>query len=573
MDDGGAVEAVRSNVGFNYRMLLPERFEVDIDKRYALDKLELGQGAYGKVVVAKDKQGDQRLVAVKMIMTTEKETEDLKAHLRLEADIMKELDHPCICKVLEIFDDSRQMFVVIEYCQGGELLQRINELGGLAEGKAAEVMSQVGAALRYAHARGIAHRDIKPENIVFCCKDTSDFQIKVIDWGVACRFNSEQMKVAVGTFHYAAPEVIVPVRAYGPACDMWSLGIVTYVTLSGRLPFEGPPHKLLLQARVERYPMTGEPWDSVSNPGKDFIKKLLKADPSQRLTGESVMRHNWIVRKSERAVIDKAVAAKVVENLQQFRHQNNLTQLCTVAVARQMDHQSLKDIHGVFRDLDRNGDGILTFGEISNGFKRLVGPSETGFKELLDAMEGLDLDKSGTLDYTEFCAAALGGHAAQQVDALWAAFKALDPEEKGLISQEQIEKVVQNLGLPGDEASKATKELVRTLSNIHENSQGSIGFNQLLETVGQTFTGIGMKHCDEDPLRKGQSMSSLTSMPRQSVVYQQLADHAGLKEVAAVPEPAVASLLPIAEDTMEELVSVRVEPKPEDTSGLAEVLV
>merc|ERR1719330_397496 len=93
-----------SQVGFNYRMLLPVRFEVDISKRYAMDKLELGAGSYGKVVVAKDKQEDGRYVAVKMMMNTD--NSELKEYLKIEADIMKELDPPCICKVLETFEDS-----------------------------------------------------------------------------------------------------------------------------------------------------------------------------------------------------------------------------------------------------------------------------------------------------------------------------------------------------------------------------------------------------------------------------------------------------------------------------------
>merc|ERR1712203_493262 len=150
-------------------------------------------------------------------------------------------DHPNIVKLLATYQENNAMYFVMELCEGGELFDRIIETGSLSEKTTARIIDQCASAVAYAHARKIAHRDIKPENIVFCSKDKSVLDIKLIDWGLAMSFQGGSMSDAVGSFTYAAPEVIEANerKTYRETCDLWSMGVLTYVMLCGRPPFWG----------------------------------------------------------------------------------------------------------------------------------------------------------------------------------------------------------------------------------------------------------------------------------------------------------------------------------------------
>lgn len=432
-------------VPLDYRALLPERFEVDLKKRYVLDKLVLGEGGYGQVFVARDSKFENRLVAVKKVTKTgDKETTEAYQE---EIRTMRELDHPAICKLFETFEKGRHLFFVLEYCEGGELFGKITQLGCMSEAVAAEVTSQVVSALRYAHDRCIAHRDIKPENVVFCTKEPDDLRVKVIDWGVACSFAGQEMRSAVGSFTYAAPEVMMvsKVGAYTCKCDMWSLGVMTYVMLCGKPPFWGSPQNHLKKACAEKYPMEASPWDVVSETAKDFVKRSLRADPDVRLGSEDAAAHPWFASIAHQAGASADHSFKqVMGNLVQYRDKGIFMQLCITAVARQLDHKDLRDIHQVFRDMDTNGDGTLSMDEVLCSLCRMFGEGSQEAQLVEETFRSLDLDGSGSIDYTEFCAGGLGHHAATKADVVWAAFKLFDLDDNGRVSKSEIQSVLQN---------------------------------------------------------------------------------------------------------------------------------
>merc|ERR1719330_196274 len=298
----------RAYVHVNYKAVLPERFEVDVEKRYVMDKLVLGAGGFGKVFVAKDSKYENRLVAVKKVTQTTDKGKATTAHT--EVEIMKGLDHPCICKLFETFEEGRHLYFIMEFLEGGEVFHKIIESGHISEKMTIEITRQIVSALHYAHNRQVAHRDIKPENLVFCSKDPEDNRIKLIDWGFGVNFGGEVMKAAVGSFSYAAPEVVMSknVTAYTAACDLWSTGVVTYVMLCGKPPFWGPPKQHLKNARNEKYPMSASPWDKISPQAKDFIKQLLKAKPHQRMTAEGAVAHEWLATTDESMDLELAQA-------------------------------------------------------------------------------------------------------------------------------------------------------------------------------------------------------------------------------------------------------------------------
>mmetsp|Transcript_56652 Transcript_56652/g.132950 ORF Transcript_56652/g.132950 Transcript_56652/m.132950 type:complete len:615 (+) Transcript_56652:121-1965(+) len=470
-------------IDIDFRSLLPERFEVDIEKRYALDKLQLGEGGYGKVFIATDKEFSDRKVAVKRVTRTAgSRNAESDEQLAEEIRVMKELDHPNICKLLATFEQKPHMFFIMELCEGGEVFDRIIAQGYINEAVTAEIIAQVCAALNYAHGRHIAHRDIKPENLVFCTKDPADTRVKLIDWGLAQSFLGAAMVSAVGSFTYAAPEVITSgnVSMYTEACDLWSLGVLAYVMLCGRPPFFGSSQgQQVRNALAEKYPMKDKPWANMNPHAKDFVVRLLKADPKQRMPIGECVKHPWLTRANAPKVTpeQQSETAEVFKNLKQFSNSSTFSKMCITAVARQLDHTHLKSIHQVFRQLDVNGDGVLSFDEISSGFKKMFGAGSQELKEVEATFEQLDLDGSDAIDYTEFCAAGLGQKASSQEDIIWAAFKTFDLDNSGYITVNNLQKILDSADVQDEWTADVCGEVSKALiGSYDQDGDGRISF-------------------------------------------------------------------------------------------------
>jgi calcium-dependent protein kinase len=464
----------RGTFKVDYRKLLPERFQVDVGKRYDLDKLEIGAGGFGKVFIARDKEFSDRKVAVKMVQKPKGSASEL-SDLQKEIEVMKELDHPNICKLLATFEQGQRMFFVMELCTGGEVFDRIVELGKLSERMTANIVGQVASALSYAHGRGIAHRDIKPENVVFCSEDPNDLSVKLIDWGLAVSIK-EGMTKAVGSMTYAAPEVIASQdrKQYDESCDLWSIGVLTYVMLCGKPPFWGSREQHYKAARNERYPFTGDPWDRMNPHGKDFVKSLLKAKPADRMKIGAVVTHPWLTLPSSEVSNESANA--VIANLTNFCNQSTFSRLCITAVARQLDHNHLKDIHQVFRAMDKDGNGVLSMEEIANGLAEMSGNS-MDHKQIKELSQKLDIDGSNSIDYTEFCAAGLDQNTSFKQDVIWAAFKTFDIDNTGYISVDNLRQILDSADVKdtwsSDVCAQVGQEIVE---QFDKDKDGKINF-------------------------------------------------------------------------------------------------
>jgi len=482
MLDGSMVHATSSRSRFDLKAFMPERVGAEISKRYHIDPKEIGSGGYGKVFVAQDRQVQGRKVAIKKVMVFD---EAKKKAFQNEVSIMKTLDHPNICKLLETYEQGRFLYFVMELCEGREVFDRIMDNGQIEEATTADIVKQSASALKYAHTRGIAHRDMKPENICFATNDPKDNHIKVIDWGLGFYFGEARMSSAVGSLTYAAPEVLEAraVDGYSSACDLWSLGVLVYVMLCGKPPFWGNYAEQLKRMKKESYPLSDSTWQAISKEAKHLIKGLLRANPKDRMPLDEVLNHRWLGNPAGR--MDAGISRQVLSNMKQFSKTSQFFSLCVASVARQLDHHRLRDVHRVFCEMDTNRDGVLELNEVKAGFEKIFGKESQEVQQVEAMFARLDLDGSGQIDYTEFCAAGIGERMSTEESVLWAAFKAFDVhDDNNSISKEEIKQVLRSADVDKVYTSEACDDLSDELfARYDKNGDGSLDFDEFMKLM------------------------------------------------------------------------------------------
>mmetsp|Transcript_72359 Transcript_72359/g.203119 ORF Transcript_72359/g.203119 Transcript_72359/m.203119 type:complete len:391 (+) Transcript_72359:108-1280(+) len=310
--------------------VLTEHFQRDLQGRclvrreastlgdhYAVAERWLGRGSFSVVRMAScNATGLNR--AVKVITKDVKDAPNFKT----EIDLLTALDHENIIQLLETFEDPRRYYIVMELCMGGELFERIVDVGGLTEPQAAVLMRQIARTICYLHGEGVVHRDLKPDNFVFATKGPLESTaLKLIDFGLSRRFSpGEVLTTAVGTVLYVAPEVFG--QAYSPACDLWSFGVIVYVVLCGYPPFDGQTAKQVVKCiRKGSFSCDGPQWSGISDDAKDLVRNLVAKDPALRLSGPQALAHPWIeglAAGSGGGPLDPAV----LENLRELGAQN-----------------------------------------------------------------------------------------------------------------------------------------------------------------------------------------------------------------------------------------------------------
>jgi len=495
-----------ARVSFDTASLVSERVDAEISKRYDIDMREIGIGGYGKVFLAKDRMFKDRQVAIKKVVKIDEERDSA---FKKEVTIMKLLDHPNICRLFETYDQGRVMYFVIEFCEGGDLFDRFSNHGPLPETVVAPIIKQVTSALKYAHSKGIAHRDLKLENICFCENSPSSTHVKVIDWGLAGSFEQGRMKSNVGTSTYSAPEVLDPEDeddGYTCACDLWSLGIVAYIALSGKPPFWGSAKQQLARMKAEYYPLSGAFWDSVSDTAKDLIRHLLKVDVQARLSADQVLHHPWL--EQHKVEPDFRLLTQVLTNVEQFSRAPDFFSFCVASVARQLDHRSLSGIRDAFFMLDQNCDGILDMEELCRGYAMVFHPDDPGSvseAEVQEIFSYLDLDGSGRITFTEFCAAGLGEDGYQDEHVLWSAFKTFDIHDDGQISKEELRQVLQRADITQVWTSSVCEEVADEVVQLFGSGSDSINFEEWLTLMRESTA----RHNEMSPKRVGGSLASL----------------------------------------------------------------
>ncbi|KAF8795356.1 Myosin light chain kinase like protein [Argiope bruennichi] len=253
-------------------------------------KEEVGKGRFGTVYRCVERSCSRPRAAkvIRCLKVKDKEK------VRQEIEIMSRLHHPKLMQVLAAFESGRNMIMVMEYISGGELFERvIADDFVLTEQDCILFMRQICDGVAYMHRNNVLHLDLKPENIL--CKTRTSHKIKIIDFGLARIYQQDDsLRILFGTPEFVAPEVI----NYEPVCpasDMWSVGVICYVLLSGLSPFMGDNDTETF-ANITRGEMDfdDEAFDEISDDAKDFISKLLVKNVRNRMSSEQCLKHPWL---------------------------------------------------------------------------------------------------------------------------------------------------------------------------------------------------------------------------------------------------------------------------------------
>jgi calcium-dependent protein kinase len=443
-----------------------------VKDHYTIERKPLGVGAFGSVCKGRHKKTHQQRAIKAISKAHMKNLEEFKR----EIEIMKMLDHPNIIKLYETFEDTRNVYLVMELCSGGELFDRILQAGSFSEVQAAILMQQIIRGIHYLHKHHICHRDLKPENFLFQTKDTIEQNnLKIIDFGLSCKFETGQvMKTKAGTPYYVAPQVLQ--GRYDQASDLWSCGVIMYVLLCGYPPFYGETDSdVLNKVRSGRFSFGSSCWRAVTQDAKDLIRELIKMDPKQRLTAEQALNHAWIKDKAPKADFNNLLQDGFVEHLRDFQSANYLKKAALHIIAGQLSEQQIKSLRETFVALDENEDGLLTVAEIRAGL------TKTGLDEipvdLQQIVAEVDADGNGLIDYTEFLAATLQKKLYIQEELCWKAFSIFDQNGDGQISREELKQVL-NSGEIEDEVG--TERIDLLMQEVDANGDGMIDFDEFM---------------------------------------------------------------------------------------------
>ena len=418
----------------------------DIRKNYEFISM-LGNGSFGKVRLYRDKNYKELLFAIK---TLKKEgiTSYHFSLLKQEVDILSNMDHPNIVKYFGIFEDDYFIHIVMEYLKGQDLSKIISlkNYTDFNENQMGQIIHQLLKALSFIHSKNIIHRDIKPENILFSDKKNI-FSLKLIDFGLATF--QEQEKKTAGTPMYMSPEMVDGNGTY--VSDIWSVGVVVYQMVTGKLPFDGGENdeNQILYEHIKNDEYNKEKLNNVecSDDVKDFIDKALQKDIKKRMTVQEALNHPWIKKFNVNSLDPSLLNENTIQLLLNFSKKPALQKEIYYFLAKISNENDIAIYKNIFNFFDMNNKGGLSKNDLKEGLeKNKIDIDEDTLDIIFD---GLDFHNNGKIYYSEFLAAMVSSKDFNKEEKIISVFNLLKENEQNnnYITYDSLENAAKALNL------------------------------------------------------------------------------------------------------------------------------
>lgn len=363
---------------------------------------------------------------------------------------LKNWDHPNIVKIYEIFKDSKNLYIVMEFVEGKELFDYVVERHKLKESDAWNIVKQLLKTIKYIHSIGIIHRDLKPENIII---NPTTKKIKLIDFGLSSYFKDFQhLHTKVGTPYYVAPEVLD--GDYGCEIDIWSVGVIAYILLTGYPPFQGKNNNIIYQKiKACQIRFYDAEWVGISTASKDFIKRVLVKEIDKRLTVEDGLNHKWFKQANK---LQSEITPDIVKKLARFKIPDMLKKEIFLILANQIDSATVDKWTMTFESLDTEGTGMIKIDALIKTCKE--SGAKTAYLEQLKEMHGGDGDF--TINYSDFLAKVIDINKEVDDFNIEKAFQTLDTDGSGKITKEDLALFLKRKG--DDRAEENAQKFIKS---------------------------------------------------------------------------------------------------------------
>jgi calcium-dependent protein kinase len=438
----------------------------------------IGHGSFGivrKAVAIHHQSSRPHQVAIKSVPKTLIK-KDISVLMR-ELETLQIVDHPNVIRLYATYEDEKYLHLVMELCTGGDLMERIVTQGVYSEATAASVMHKLCSGVFHLHSSFICHRDIKVENILFTDKHSSE-EVKIIDFGMACKFGETPLHSRVGTPYYMSPEVVH--GSYSKECDVWSLGVVLFVMLSGTQPFEGNELNLVLGKIVKgKYSFEDEVWSDISASAKRLISSMLVVRPLMRLSLSEVLEHAWFRETIRPTPVQ--VPISVLNSLKRHRAGNRLYAETAKIIVNRLNSSEINDLRDIFRSLDVEMTGYITADGLQTALEQrglTLAHGEIQSKLYAEIIMANDYLGEGRIKYTDFLIATLDFKQILDDEIIWGAFSFFDTDRDGCITTSEIEGALIRAG-----CELSQEELNEVFEAFDLNSDRYIDFEEFKEML------------------------------------------------------------------------------------------
>lgn len=339
----------------------------------------------------------------------------------------------------------------------------------------------------------MTHRDLKPENVLLESADDNKLDLKIADFGFSCIFDPKDgLELVLGSPLYMAPELIQR-QKYNEKVDIWSLGVITYMLLSGKNPFPGRD-KREIQAKIVNsvVDLNKATLKTVSANAKDFIKQCLNKSVKERWSAEQLLSHDWIKEQDQNLDVDLETKKEVFNNLSEFSKATKFQKtILSVLLGLRSDKEDLQQLKIAFNKMDKDGDGSLSYKEIEASEKELAEYNFRGkWKEII---KQCDLDGDGRIDFHEFFTAAVNKQKTITRENLKYAFDTFDTNGDGNIDIEEFKTALPSTRKGRTESLKSqhsntsdkgdTDTWCGIISEVDVNGDGVVSFDEFCKAI------------------------------------------------------------------------------------------